>query len=191
MKSIENKFAEALEALDKAGKRKRFDEASKNCGTIESKLNCAESILGARISDRFGEAAKTNNPLGLEDIEESKRAFPLLFGLDPKPATREAAPVRKNNGRVENFVEGSPFNEGRPTTEERVDPREAQVKNYMLTCKISEADARRVLGLAPKEVVALGKAASAEYQFARSIGISESEAMKLVNLTGGYKQVSR
>jgi|ERR1700733_9429058 len=45
MKSVEVKFNEALEALDKAGKRTKFDEKAKGLTTIETKLNCADQVL--------------------------------------------------------------------------------------------------------------------------------------------------
>ena len=57
MKSIENRFAEAMEAIKKAGRSNQFDEKVKGCTTIEAKLHCAESVLKAAGVVRASSAA--------------------------------------------------------------------------------------------------------------------------------------
>lgn len=59
-------------------------------------------------------------------------------------------------------------------------PLEAQVPSYMKTCNLSEADARRVLGLPPKEVASMGRYAVAEFEVHRAAGLSESKAIEIV-----------
>jgi hypothetical protein len=211
MKSLFNKLAEALEALDKAGKRKQFDEKVKSEMTTEVRLNIAESILNVNISDKYGEAAKTTDPLKKteDDLEEAKRDYAVLFGVEPrKKATNKetAQPITKNNGAVQNFVEGSPFNEGRSggrnaggTTVTETDSkitkkRKAMIESCADSMGCSKKEARAFLGLPPKKPKAyknLSEGQQKEFDFARMIGISESDAFKLVALTGGYKEVSR
>jgi len=45
MKSIEVKYSEALDALDKAGKRKQFNDKVRKGMSIETQLNVAEGVL--------------------------------------------------------------------------------------------------------------------------------------------------
>jgi len=59
MISIEQKFAEACEALKKAGKFESFTNKSAGCHGIESKLNCAESILAEAHVVRKNNGAET------------------------------------------------------------------------------------------------------------------------------------
>jgi hypothetical protein len=77
--------------------------------------------------------------------------------------------VTKHNGREDNGWQ--------PIAESASDdPRELQVKGYMLTCNISEADARKVLGLAPKGLI---RRQACEYQLLKSSGFSEADAERL------------
>src|SRR5581483_1741263 len=65
MKSTETKFNEALAAIDKAGKRKTYDEKAKSCTTIEAKLNAAEAVL--KDVGVVREAAPNKNHNGAAD----------------------------------------------------------------------------------------------------------------------------
>ena len=65
-----------------------------------------------------------------------------------------------------------------PHFSEATDPREKQVAGYMAACAITEAEARQVLRLAPKEIVALGRHAAVDYEFGRAIGLTESQAIE-------------
>ena len=195
MKSIYNKLAEALDALDKAGKRKQFNEKVQPQMTTESRLNLAESILGEKIADKFGDVKKeSTNPLQLVDIEEAKRDHAILFGLEPKTTTKEgAAHIKKNNGAAANFVEGSPFNGDRskaPITETN-----KSKEHVGKSGKSGDQILRESLGIPEvkpsSEYDNLTEAQKREFNFARLIGISEADSFKLVKITGGYKQVSR
>src|ERR1700757_3758482 len=89
MKSTEIKFNEALAAIDKAGKRKQFDEKAKNCTTIEAKLNCAEAVLKdvgivrtkestpPRLHNGASDNYREGNPLGptVQEFRESANSF--------------------------------------------------------------------------------------------------------------------
>src|SRR5690349_14250759 len=71
MKSVEIKFNEALAAIDKAGRRKAFDEKVKGCTTIESKLNAAEAVLQDVGVVRAKESVKKNNGAGDNFVENN------------------------------------------------------------------------------------------------------------------------
>lgn len=176
MKSLYNKLAEALEALDKAGKRKQFDEKVRIEMTTETRLNLAESILGEKISNKY----------------------------------ESAAPIKKNNGAGDTYVEGNPFrpveefrengsrNAGGTTITE-TDPKITERRKLMVesvadSMGCSKKEARAFLGLPPKKPKGykdLSEGQKKEFDFARAIGISEDDAFRLVAITGGYKQASR
>jgi hypothetical protein len=114
------------------------------------------------------------------------------------------SPVVKNNGAGQNFVEGSPFNGDRANsyspgyitvtetgeTSETIKKKKLMVESVAAGMGISKAEARGVLGLPakqPKGRKDLTEGQKKEFDFARMIGISEADAFKLVELTGGYK----
>ena len=57
MKSIHVKLNEALEALDKEGKRKQYNEKVQPQMNVESRLNLAEAILGVMDKEVVRHAA--------------------------------------------------------------------------------------------------------------------------------------
>ena len=132
MKSIEVRFNEAMAALKKADRMKRFDDASKACKTIEAKLRAAEAVLA------------------------------------------ESGVVRSDATGNQEFRES--FSEGYRAG--HFDPRKLQIKSYM-AMGLSEADARKVLGLPPAEIEALGRTVVNDYVFARASGVSESLAIEI------------
>lgn len=170
MKSIEVLFNEALAAVKKAGRMKKYEEASKTCTTIESKLNAAEAVLA--------EAG----------------------------VVREA--VRKNNGAASNYVEGNPFG---PTVEEFRESSYNFSPGYIKEVtnpyakadamifeglrkagRITEAEHTKLTGAKPEGYEKLTEQKKADFDFARAIGLSESEAFNLVNIAGStFKEVSR
>ena len=86
MKSIEVKFNEAMEAVKKAGKAKKFEENKKGCTTIEQKLNTAEAVLKdagivresrpVKKNNGAGDNFTENNPLRpVEEFRESSNDF--------------------------------------------------------------------------------------------------------------------
>lgn len=75
MKSIEVQFNEALDAIDKAGKRSQFDTKVRSGMSIETKLNVANAVLkeaGVDIYnlEEFRESA--NSVAKLETIREQQ-----------------------------------------------------------------------------------------------------------------------
>ena len=99
--------------------------------------------------------------------------------------------VKKNNGAAENFVEGNPFNEGRATSvtvtevDKTVSEKEQIVDRMTKTTNISEAEARGMMGLSakkPGEYDKLTATQKKDFDFARAIGINESDAFKLVRI---------
>lgn len=159
MKSIEQKFNEALDELRKKGKLNKFNEIFPYDPTgnslkpsIEVQLNCAEALLSGKV----------------EEAERAKRY------------------VRKHNGAADNGHETFTESAWSEYQESTNDPREAQVKSYMATSRISEADARKVLGLPPKEIVVLGAHAVAEYHSAKRMRFCEADCIRLAKQRGEY-----
>ncbi|MGA2876925.1 MAG: hypothetical protein ABSE82_15505 [Nitrososphaerales archaeon] len=191
MKSIEEKLNEALDKL-KTISASKYKEVCEKLPTlfpnVEAQVQC--------VAEALKQFTQESNPLGLQGfelLEEAKREFPALFGVEPrtdgaKPITEAGQrTVNKHNGAADNFVEGSPFNEGRnaasATTESDpiIQMKEASVERLKKT-GLSEADARGILGLAPKQPEGLTRRQAAEYTFAIRCGISESDALKLVKI---------
>src|SRR5260221_14583878 len=79
-------------------------EIAKLCPNIEAQVKVVKEAL---------KELKEADPLGLSNIEEAKRDYPALFGVEPWPTkqpTTESKPVvKKHNGRVENLVESNPL----------------------------------------------------------------------------------
>jgi hypothetical protein len=88
------------------------------------------------------------------------------------PVTKRVIP--KNNGAqtTESFTEGFEGG-GDPVSADK----QLLVKSYMLTCQISEADARRSLNLPPLEIAGLGRHVIVDYYMHKSGGMSESDAI--------------
>jgi hypothetical protein len=176
MKSLEVKFAEAMEAIKKAGHTKQFDEKAKGCTTIESKLNAAEAILKSK-------------------------------GIVPAEGFR-VQPTRKNNGAADRYVENNPlgltaqefressnsFSPGyvQETTNPCAKGDKVMFDGLLKLGKITEAEHRKMTGAKPEGYEKLTEAQRKEFDFARAIGISESDAFKVVTITGStFKEVSR
>ena len=164
MKSVENKFHEALSALDKAGKRKQFDEKVQAGWTIETKLNCALTVLeGSGI---------------VESITES--GWSLTF--------KKAPPVKKNNGVRDNFLEGNPFNETRPTAtniteaDSIIKEKEVTVKSLCESHGMTEVEARTIMGLPAKTPDGLTERQAIEYHLVRAMGLNEADATAFVKV---------
>jgi len=89
MKSIYVQFNEALEALDKAGKRKQFNDKQRSGMSIETQLNIAHTILresGVDVGslETFIESA---NAVGaLESIKEQQYQSGLAGGMSEAEA---------------------------------------------------------------------------------------------------------
>jgi hypothetical protein len=186
MKSIHTKLNEALEALDKAGKRKQYSEKVQPPMTAETRLNLAEAIL----ADKHGETPtkESTNPLKLEDIEECKRDYAILFGVEPRATktTKEAAPIKKHNGSADNFVEGNPFNGERKQTITETDAylaKEAEFRrrsDAITQAEYSEGDRRKLNNLPPVGSPELTGKQLREYRLNRSLfRLSEADSLRL------------
>jgi hypothetical protein len=89
MKSIEIKFNEALEALDKAGKRKQFDEKVRSGMAIETKLNVAETVLkeaGVDISHLEEFRESVDFAAKIETLRERQYKNALASGMSEAEA---------------------------------------------------------------------------------------------------------
>ena len=197
MKSLEAQFAEALEQLKKASASKYntvFDECQK-LSTLERKLNCVEAALKGTVKE-------SANSLKLENIDEAKRDFGVLFGVEPKTTTtnNESAPIKKHNGAVENFVEGSPFNGDRGNvitgnnTPNNVCAKGDRVMfdGLLQLGKITEAEHKKLTGNKPEGYEKLSEQQRKEFDFCRAIGISEADSFRLTKIAGStFKEVGR
>jgi hypothetical protein len=197
MKSLEVKFNEALAELKKKLSKKKYDEVCQQympLASIEAKLNCVEAALGT--------LSESANPLKLENIDEAKRDYAVLFGVEPKTQAttteKSAQPIKKHNGSADNFVEGSPLNGDRGKAFTNTDTRvevsrgdKALADGLLKLGKITETEHAKLVGKKPEGYEQLSEQQRKEFEFARMIGLSEVDAFRLVNITGGYKEVSR
>jgi hypothetical protein len=161
MKSVETRFAEAMDALKKAGRSKQFNEKAKGCTTIEAKLNAAEAVL---------------NDVGVVRAKESikKHNGPSDNYIEGNPLGRSAEEFREN---------GNSFSPG--YIKEVTDPCAKGDKILF------EALGIPMPGAKPAGYENLNEGQKKEFDFARMIGLSEADAFRLVKITGGYKEVSR
>lgn len=198
MKSVEVKFNEALEKLKKisASKYEEVWGKIRQAGflPIETQLNMVEAGIA--------EVKESAPVLGLTNIDEAKRDYAVLFGVEPKAqaTTKEKAqPIKKNNGAAENFVEGSPFNgdRGNATTESNPRKDVCSTSDKILfdgllkLGKITEAEHRKLTGKKPEGYEQLSEQQRKEFDFARLIGIGEADAFTLAKMTSTFKEVSR
>lgn len=173
MKSTEIKFNEALAALDKAGKRKQFDEKVKGCTTIESKLNAAEVVLKdvgivrtkestpPRLHNGTGDNFVEGNPLrSVEEFRESANSFSPGY-------TKEAT---------------DPFAKG----------DKVMADGLLKLGKITESEHRKLTGAKPQGYNQLTEQQQKDFDFARLIGISEADAFRVAKMSGStFREVSR
>jgi hypothetical protein len=174
MKSIETRFAEAMDALKKARRTKKYEEVSKTfttTTTIEAKLNAVEAVL------------------------------------KDAGVVRETAPIKKNNGAGDNFVEGNPlrtveeFRESSNNfspgyTKEKTDScakgDKVMFDGLLKLGKITEAEHRKLTGQKPEGYEKLSEQQRKDFDFARLIGISEGDAFKVARMAGTtFREVSR
>ena len=153
-------------------------------------------------------ALKKCDPLGLSEVEEWRKdpSVALLFGNDPGQGvaqpTQESKPVKKHNGASENFDESNPLQraEGRtPLTGNNDGKRKdifAKGDRVMLDFmeargEITKDQSRLLRGKKSSEAKEAYKGFTdrqkKEFDDARMLGFNESDALKLANLTIGYK----
>lgn len=150
--------------------------------SIEVKFNEAiESLKKANKLDKFREMV----PMGSgSTIEVQLNCAEAILSGKVQEAEAARRTVRKHNGAADNGHET--FTESAWSEyAEATDPRQAEVKSTMLL-GFSEAEARRGLGLPPKEIVALGRHAVAEYVSAKRLRFSEADAVRLAKQRGEY-----
>ena len=172
MKSIETRFAEAMDALKKAGRTKKYEEAAKTCTTIETKLHAAEAVLKDAGVVREARPIKKNNGA----VDTYVEGNPL--GLTAEEFRESAS----------NFSPGY--------IKEKSDPC-AEGDKVMFDCmlkagKITEAEHRKMTGQKPEGYAKLNEAQKKDFDFARLCGFSEADAFTMTNMTGNtFKEVSR
>lgn len=142
MKSIETQFAEALEALNKVGKRAKFNEKNKITSPIEVQLNLAEAMLKESrvirkhngVADNFIEG----NPFGEQLITES---YVTETDNSPVVAMQEASVERlKKTGLSEATARGI-FGLPAKKAPEGLTRRQLADYNFAVRCGLKESDA--------------------------------------------------
>ncbi|MGE5052911.1 MAG: hypothetical protein ACM3WP_02000 [Acidobacteriota bacterium] len=147
MKSVETRFAEAMDALKKAGRTKQFNEKVKGCTTIEAKLNCAEAVLqdvgvvreairkhnGA--SDNFSE---TNPFRPVEEFRESANNF------SPGYIKEVTDPCAKGDKILFEAL-GIPMPGGKPEGYEKLNEGQKKEFDFARLIGLSEADAFKLV----------------------------------------------
>jgi hypothetical protein len=158
MKSVEIKFTEALAALDKAGKLSKFD----------AKLNAIKERANGKLP-----TIEVQLNLADETLKESRY-------------------IRKHNGPSDNgnedvyfkeTTDGGVFAEGDKLIVESLLSRGEIAVGRVNGGEITESAVRVALGQPPAAYANLTEAQKKEYDFARSIGISEADSLKVATLT--------
>ena len=172
MVSNEVKLNQALAKLQEANATK-YAEVCATLPTficdIPAQLACVEAALAEQVKESAGR---------VEPIDEAKRDYPALFGVAPrKTVIKETAPIKKNNGAASNG-HGEPIAE----VDRSNAKKEALVESVKGQFNVNEAAARSFLKLPANGPEGLNKKQAFDYRFARSIGLSESDAMLVAKL---------
>jgi hypothetical protein len=162
MKNLYQRFNEALAALKKASPKK-FNTAFDECltlPTIETKLNCVEAALTT---------VKESNGGQVETFRENR------------------PPITKNNGAEHNgnapvITESTCKN----VTAGESRMYELMVESGQMTRAQRDLLEGKVTLVNREKYTQLSEGAKREWNFARLCGISEADAFKVVQLTGGY-----
>jgi hypothetical protein len=168
MQSVETKFAEAMVALKKANRVSKFNEVSKTCTTIESKLVAAEAVLAEKGIVR--EAIRKNNGAGDNFVEGN-------------PLGRTVEELRENS-----------FSAGyiKETTNLCAKGDKVLFDGLLKLGKITEAEHTKLTGQKPQGYTELTEQQRKDFDFARLIGISEADAFKVAKIAStNFKEVSR
>lgn len=170
MKSIEVKFNEAMEAVKKAGKAKKFEEVAKGCTTIEQKLNTAEAVLKDAGIVRESRPVKKNNGAGDNFTENNP--------LRPVEEFRESS---------NNFAPGYVKEVKDPCAKgDRI-----LFDGLLKAGKITESEHRKITGQKPEGYDKLSEQQRKEFDFARAVGISEADCFTLAKMAGTTFKESR
>jgi hypothetical protein len=147
------------------------------------------------------EQVQESDPLGLTNIDEAKRDYAVLFGVEPraKANKKEAKPaIRKHNGTVDNFNEKNPFNGDRQAFSENDAPKNIFTKGDRVlydwlrsSGKITEAEHAKLLGKKPEGYEQLSEQQRKDFDFARLCGISEADSFRVARMTGSTFKESR
>lgn len=133
MKDVYTQFNEALAEVDKAGKRKQFDERAKTLTSVESKLNCAKFVLGVKESTPI----KKNNGRSSEEFTESagNRTKAEQFREQSDALMYKALGVSEaDQRRLRNL----------PPVGTNLNSKQLREFRFLRGCRIDEADAVRL-----------------------------------------------
>ena len=165
MKSIETRFAEAMDALKKAGRVKKYDEVAKTCTTTESKLHAAEAVLKDAGVVREAQPIKKHN--GSVDTFVEGNPFGRTAEEFSPGYTKDAKSITAKSDQL--LFDG-----------------------LLKVGGISEAEHRKLTGCKPEGYDKLSETQRKEFDFARAVGISEADSFKLAKMAGStLKEVSR
>jgi hypothetical protein len=203
MKSVEVKLNEALAELKSKVSPTKFTEVSEKLSgfaPIADKLKLVEEALAEQMPDESDRSFTGMMNRMTHEFREAKTDCGVLFDLEPRtaPTVKETvAPINKHNGACENFVEGSPFNEGRTagtaansTRKDSFAGGDAVLLEHMTYPpqhpnhgqRISEADKSKLRGEKPAAYANLTEKKKKDYDFARQIGLSEADALRVATI---------
>lgn len=175
MKSIETRFAEAMDAIKKAKRTKQYEEASKQFTTgttIEAKLNAAEAVL--------------------KDVGIVRESQPIRKHNGATDNYREGNPFGPT---VEEWRESANnFSAGyiKEVTNPCAKGDKVLFDGLLKLGKVTEAQHAQLVGKKPAGYEQLNEKQRKEYDFARLIGINEADAFKVARMTGKtFREVSR
>ncbi len=172
MKSIETKFAEAMDALKKANRLKVFEEKTKDLknATIEVKLNAAEAVL--KDVGVVREAAPVRKHNGAADNFIENNPF------RPLEEFRESA---------NNFSAGYT----KETTDHCAKGDKVLFDGLLKLGKITEAEHKKLTSDKPEGYSQLTEQKQKDFDFCRAVGLSEAQAFEFVRGPKDFKEVSR
>ncbi len=192
-KSVEVKLNEAIAELKAKVSPTKFTEVSEKLhgfAPIADKLKLVEEALAATIPNEAD--TSFTGLLGRMDHEftESRKDVGVLFGLEPRtvaPIKETVAPINKHNGVADNG--GEEFRESASAANSRKDRfagGDAILLEHMtdpITKQpITEEQKRKLRGDKPAAYASLTEQKKKDYDFARAIGLNESDSLRVATI---------
>lgn len=187
-KSIHVKLNEALEALDKAGKRKQYNEKVQPQMNVESRLNLAEAILSGKSTPTKESASRF-----LEELVEAQREYGVLFGGQPAVSNEIVKPpIVKHNGVADNGGASVGMTENNTRKDIFAKGDKVMFDSMLRRGEITEAEHCKLTTGKPAEYKQLSEAQKKEFDIAQFVGINEADCLRLARMSGtNIREVSR
>ena len=183
----------------------RLGEAEGRKGPIVESLTYCKSVDFVTFAGAGGQVESMSEAVDPDDVmllslADLKVKRPDLVKVIESTNKESVRTIKKNNGSSENFVEGSPFNGDRSkatVTEDKgkdlaAKSDKALADGLLKVGGITEAEHRKLTGAKPSGYAELTEAQKKEWDFAKAVGINESDCFKLAKMSGStFKEVSR